>query len=228
MGALAYDDLKAIVKLRLGSKTTWDDISGVDYHGVLVNQAYKQLTSAHRLPILGKSFVFPQLHVSTTDVTVAGNGYIAVPDFTLRVRHVYDATSKNKLDWMPLSWYVSQTDRADSTSRGAPAKWNRDGNRIYLHPTPDAVYSLEVWYRRVVENLDTGQATLIGAEWDDAIIALAAYKGHLWMGDYEKVKADKDEYIDIVTGLIGVYNKEEMDRNEHILPDPDYLHPNGR
>ncbi|MCK7512138.1 MAG: hypothetical protein MZV70_54260 [Desulfobacterales bacterium] len=37
----------------------------------------------------------------------------------LRVRHVYDATSKHKLDWMPVSWYVSQTDRADTTAEGA-------------------------------------------------------------------------------------------------------------
>ena len=223
MGALAFSDLTAITKVRLGSNPQWDSMGGVDYHGLLVNQAYKQLTSSHRLPIIEKSFTFPQLHVNTTSSTVDGQAYINVPDYTLRIRHVFDNTSKVKLDWMPVSWYVGQTDRSTAASEGAPQKWTRDGGRIWLWPTPDAVYSLEVWYRRTVADLSSSQVTLIGAEWDPAILALAAYKGHLWMGDYEKVKADKEEYLDIVTGLIGVYNREEQDRNEHILADPDYL-----
>lgn len=228
MGALGFDSLKAILKLRLGQRTQLDNIGGVDYHGVLINQAYKQLTSSHRLPILEKSFYFPQMHVVTDPVlaTVDGQAYVNAPSDTLRVRHVFDKTNKVKLDWMPVSWYVSQTDRADTTAEGPPTKWTRDGDRIYLYPTPGAVYSIEVWYRKVAASLDAAQTTLIGAEWDPAIIALASYKGHIWLGEYDRAKPDKEEYIDIVTGLINVYSREESDRNEGFAVDDQYLHPN--
>jgi hypothetical protein len=227
MGALGFDNLKAIVKLRLGQRTQLDSIGGVDYHGVLVNQAYKQLTSAHRLPMVEKSFTFPQMHVVSPSMpTVDGQAYITAPSDTLRVRHVFDKTTPHKLDWMPVSWYVLQTDRADTTAEGAPQKWTRDGDRIYMWPTADAVYQMEVWYRRVATDLAASQVTLIGAEWDPAILALASYKGHIWLGEYDRAKPDKEEYIDIVTGLIGVYNREESDRNENMLADDQYLRPN--
>jgi len=228
MGALGFDTLKSIVKLRLGQRTQLDSVGGVDYHGVLVNQAYKQLTSSHRLPIIEKSFTFPQMHVVSDPVipTVDGQAYISAPSDTLRIRHVFDVTSKAKLDWMPVSWYVSQTDRADTTAEGAPQKWTRDANRIYVHPTPDKVYNIEVWYRKVAVDLAATQTTLIGAEWDPAILALASYKGHIWLGEYDRAKPDKEEYLDIVTGLIGVYNREESDRNEHMLADDQYLRNN--
>jgi len=227
MGALGFDSLTAILKLRLGQRTQYDDIGGINYHGVLINQAYKQLTSAHRLPLVEKSFYFPQMHVVSPSIpTVDGQAYVNAPSDTLRVRHVFDKTTPHKLDWMSIPWYVSQDTRADTTAEGAPLKWSRDGNRIYIFPTPDAVYDLEVWYRRVAADLSASQTTLIGAEWDGAIIALAAYKGHIWLGEYDRAKPDKEEYTDIVTGLINVYAREESDRNEAMLADDQYLRPN--
>lgn len=228
MGALGFDSLKAILKLRLGTKTQLDSIGGVDYHGLLINQAYKQLTSSHRLPILEKSFYFPQMHTVTDPVLATADGvpYINAPSDTLRVRHVYDKTAGKKLDWMPVPWYVSQTDRSDTTAEGPPTKWTRDGSRIYLHPTPAGVYDIEVWYRKIAQSLEGVQTTLIGAEWDPAIIALAAYKGHVWLGEHDRARPDKEEYIDIVTGLINVYSREESDRNEHFEVDSQYLRYN--
>jgi hypothetical protein len=228
MGALGFDSLKAILKLRLGQRTQLDSIGGTDYHGVLINQAYKQLTASHRLPILEKSFYFPQMHTVTSPALTTTDGvpYITAPSDTLRVRHVFDKTNGRKLDWMPTSWYVSQTDRADTTAEAPPAKWNRDGNYIWLHPTPAGAYDMEVWYRKVAASLDGAQVTLIGAEWDPAIIALASYKGHIWLGEYDRAKPDKEEYIDIVTGLINVYSREETDRNEHFEVDDQYRYPN--
>lgn len=225
MGALGFDSLKAILKLRLGQRTQLDSIGGVDYHGILINQAYQQLTSSHRLPILEKSFYFPQMHVVTDPVlaTVDGQPYINSPSDMLRARYIYDKTNSHKLSWVPMSWYVAQTDRSDTTAEAPPEKWSRDGNRIYLYPTPGAIYSIEVWYRRVAASLDGAQTTLVGAEWDPAILALASYKGHIWLGEYDRAKPDKEEYIDIVTGLINVYAREESDRDEHFEVDSQYF-----
>lgn len=225
MGALDFETFKAMLLLRMGNRTELQTAGSTptDYYGVWINQAYRQLCTAKRIPETSGKVDFPQLHtVTPTDITaVAGTPYISVPNETLYLEHVFCTYSgkERQLDWCPPERYTSYPDRALTASRGVPREWTRIGTYIYLYPTPDAAYTYQVWYRRTPPNLAAGQSTLIGAEWDQAILLLAAYRASSWMGDAERAKAARTDYLETVNGLIGIYGNEEKDRNENLRPD---------
>ena len=226
MGALTYENFNAMLLLRLGNRTELQDVSGTDFYGIWTNQAYRQLCTAKRIPETTGKVDFPQLHTVTgADVAaVAGTPYISVPTNTLYVEHVVCTYSgkERQLDWCPPSRYSSYPDRALTAARGVPREWVHIGNYIYVYPTPDAAYTYQIWYRMNPPSLATGQSTLIGSEWDQPILLLAAYRAASWMGDYDKAKAAKAEYLESVSGLIGIYGDEERDRNEHLRVDDIY------
>lgn len=229
MGSLAFDDFKAQLLLRMGNRTQLQSVSSIDYYGVWINQAYKRLTCSARVPLVGKSVYFPELQTKTTTGTSTSNGvaYITTPSDAIFVKHVYNTTSTKKLSWIPLAQYVEKTDRADAGAEAAPTRWHRHGNYIYLHPTPDATYVLEVWYQKRPLDLQGEEVTVIGEEWDYPILCLAAYYAHQWMGEYERSKAIREEYADAVGGVIGIYAREEKDRNENLRPDDAYYPSRG-
>lgn len=225
MGALDFETFKAMLLLRLGNRTELQTAGATptDYYGIWVNQAYRQLCSAKRIPETAGKVDFPQLHtVTSTDITgVIGTPHIAVPNETLYVEHVFCTLSgyERQLDWCPPERYTSYPDRGLTANRGTPREWTRIGTSIYLYPTLDKAYTYQVWFRRLPPNLSTGQSTLIGAEWDQVILLLAAYRASSWMGDTERAKAARAEYLEAVNGLIGIYGNEEKDRNENLRPD---------
>jgi len=68
--------------------------------------------------------------------------------------------------------------------------------------------------------LSGSATTVIGEEWDEAILSLAAYIGFSWTHEYEKAEKRKDEFIGLVSGLIGLYDKEEKGAEDILHADP--------
>lgn len=227
MGALVYETFNAMLLQRLGNRTEWQNVGGQDLYGVWTNLAYRQLCTARKIPETSGRVDFPQLHAVTgTDISaVAGTPYISVPNNTLYVEHVVCTYSgkERRLDWCPPERYADYSDRALTANRGVPREWVHIGNYIYLYPTPDSAYTYEVWYRLNPPSLTTGQSTLIGSEWDFPILFLASYRAAAWVGDTERAKGSRAEYLESVQGLLGIYGNEEKDRNENIRPDDVYI-----
>ena len=230
MGAVTFDQFKAFVLLRLGNRTELQSVSSVDYYGIVVNQAYRQICTSRRLPETDKRVWFPQLEsVTSTDITAtAGTAYISVPTNSLLIHDVICTYSgkERDLDWCPPERYKSYTNRRLTASRGTPREWTHIGNFIYLYPTPDAAYTYEVWFRLNPPDMVSGASTLIGSEWDQAIMLLASYKLANWVGDKDKSSMARAEYIEYISGIAGIYGEEERDRNENIRPDYAYLRAN--
>ena len=215
MGQRSFIDFREALRFNLGQRT---DLTA--YLGGWVNQAYNDFCTRNRFWSLSlpKYFVFPELLTATITPTVRGVATIAVPSDCVYVRHIWDSTSDAKLDRIRFYNYVKSTGRANATSR--PTQWVRDGNSIYLYPTPDAAYTLYVYYRKrpdpMVGDIDT---TEIGDEWDEPITMLSTIFTLERLKEFDKAEMWKKEWLDMMGGKIGIYDREDRDMSPYLAPD---------
>lgn len=226
MGALGFDDFKELLKMRGGLNAALDSAgaSSLNYYGIWVNSAYRQLCTQTKVLGLNKSLYFPQLMTSTTATTTDGTAYVNVPSDCLFIEDVYDTTHNRNLDWIPWGTYLEYTDRTTAASEADPSEWTRHLTRIYLHPTPGTTGdTLTIYYKKLVADLSGTQTTDIGAEWDDVILELAAYKMFVGIGEYDKAKFAKEAFVEMAIGLADIYNAEEDDSQQQWGPSTAYM-----
>ncbi len=116
--------------------------------------------------------------------------------------------------------YVANTGRETEANRSKPQKWIRDGAYIYLWPTPDAVYTMYVYYRKRPSPLSSGtETTVIGAEWDQPILWLATVDSLVRFNDFENLDKWKNEFLGMIRDRIGIYDKEQRDSADYFKVD---------
>ena len=226
MGSTSFDIFCDHLKYRMGMDTGIESISSgaVNYYGIWTNMAYRQICAAHKMPGLNKIFRIPELETSSTATTVDGTAYVSTPSDCIAVRTVFDETNDTKLTFIPTSTYFAYNDRATTTSEGDPTEWTRAGARIYLHPTPGTTGdTLTIHYKKRPSDMSGTGTTVIGDEWDEPIVILASQKGFLWQGAFDKAKAAREEFIEVVAGLIGAYDAQEGDRDIGFGPSTSYM-----
>jgi len=223
MGTVTFDNFKTYLKLRFGNDDNLD--SGTNYYGKWINDAYNLLTTQQKFWGLRRRFRFPELETSASKTTSDGTYYVETPTDCLYVLQVYDETNDYLLRNIPLSKYLGYTDRSNTSVEGVPTEWIRSGANIYLHPTPDATYTLTVHYRKRVTALTGTDATAIGPEWDDIILDIATYIGKMYMRQFEEAKLFKAEATEKIAGILSLYDQEEMARNEYWRIDENYIDP---
>ena len=212
MGTINFGAMKEYTKFQFGNNTEFEAVgsSATNFYGLWVNRAYNHLTTMDRFFGVRRDFYFPQLETSSTASTVDGTAYVSVPTDCLIIREIYDTTNNRKFVNIPHSEYVGYTSRADTTAEGKPTSWVRQGTYIYLYPTPDAAYTLRIYYRKIPTVLSAdGAVTAIGDEWDDIVVQLAVYYGKSWTGDYEGAKMAREDVNDRIASLISIYGKEK-------------------
>jgi hypothetical protein len=170
-----------------------------------------------------KRLYFPQLFTSTTAATVDGQAYVSVPSDALYVTEVFDTTSGNKLTHITWKQYIEYTDRTTASAEGDPAEWTRSAGRIYVHPTPDAAMTLTIYFKKLVTDLSGTLTTDVGAEWDDVILELAAYKMFTWTHEYDKAKPVKESFLEMAAGLADICRNEHKDMDESFGPSSSYM-----
>lgn len=219
--AYSFANFKTYLKIIFKRRDDLESIDSVNLYGIWTNAAYKDLTTKHRFWGLRYNFFFPQLEVSdTSQSTSDGVAYVDVPSDALIIRGVFDETSDLYLNRMPsIKSYRRKTDRGDTSAEGPPTEWIRSGDYIYLYQTPDATYSLEIFYKKVIAALTGTGETVIGTEWDDTILHLAAYKGFIWLGEYQKADVHKSLVMESMENLVGIYYEEEKDIKKTLQSD---------
>ena len=222
MGTWDYDRLKDELLFRFGNR---DDLEApTDWAGRFVNKAYLTLCTKNRFWTLKKNFDFPELETTATANTVDGTAYITTPTDAYILRHLHNNT--DDVPMRPIGYldYANKTDRADTSAEGAPTQWLRSGTKLYLYPTPDAVYVIGIHYRKRPTLLTAGtDVTVLGVEWDEPIVMLAEYQLHLHFHDYEKATKTKEEWLDLVAGIMGAYDKPQEDARQYLQPHPSYM-----
>lgn len=220
MGAYSLTNFTAYLTHRLGART--DLATPTDHLTRYVNMAYKRLATSDKMWEVKQRFYFPELEVITSVNTTDGNPYILTPSDCLVIRELFDTTNSVRLDWLSWPEYVGKTDRFDTTAEGTPSYWHRRGTRIYLYPTPGAVYSINVDYKKRVSSLDgaTYVTTILGEEWDDVILEMATYIAWYELNQPDKAKEAKANAKEMIAERIGTYSAEEQARRERVQPDP--------
>jgi len=221
MGSQGFDTLKEMLKLRCGNRADLEGAgdSSLNYYGIWINSAYRELCTQTNILGFKKKLYFPQLMSSTTDTTTDGTAYVDVPSDCLYITEVFDTTNGRKLDQIQWKEYIEYTDRTTTTAEGDATEWARYGSYIYLHPTPSTTGdTITIYYKKLVADLSGTQTTSIGAEWDDAIVELAANRAFHWLHEYDKAKACKEAFLEIAAGLSDMYFLEEKDSDHSFDP----------
>lgn len=207
---LTFEEFEAHLKLKFRGRDDVESISGTNFFQQWTNKAYKWLTTRDRLWDLKFNYRFPQLEViDDTQALTAETAYLSIPDKTLYTLEIFDTTEKRPLNWMPPRDYLRKTDRADSNAYADPSHWTHIDAYYYFWPTPDAANTLELLRRKIPDPLDGAETTIIGEEWDEAILYLASWIGHDWLGEIELADKAKDNFKEYVKGLIAIYYNEE-------------------
>ena len=227
MGSLSFDSMTELLKFRAGNNAALDSAmaSGTNLYEVWLNQAYRQLCSQDYILGLKKRLYFPQLMTISTATTVTSQAYVSVPSGCLYITEVFDTTNLKKLDHITWKQYVEYTDRSTAASYGDPSEWTRAGTYIYLHPTikTGVTNQLSIYHKKLPTDMSGELTTVIGAEWDDVIIELAAYKCFTWNHEYDKAKFVKETFLEMAAGLADCYQNENKDRNESFGPSTSYI-----
>lgn len=229
MGSWGFDDFKKYLKFKLGQR---DDLEAAgddaeNLYGIWTNLAYRHLTTNRKFFGRQYNISFPERGTSTTDTTVDGQAYIDVPAGTLYVEDLYDETNNRWLEPIHHRKYVKYTDRDTASAEGEPTEWVRRGSYLYLHSTPDDTYTIRIYTQQIFDDLTGSGTTEIGKEWDEIILQLALVKALKWTKDYQEYEVEKKELFDLLDGMLGVYGKEELGKNEYMHLPWSYLNRSG-
>lgn len=96
-----------------------------------------------------------------TGVTVAGQGFIALPASTWKVRRIARLEGQDPVPLARIS--VSESDRYGS-ARSCPVAYRPTERGVDLYPTPDAVYTLSFTYTPVAPTLGAAREYYNGWE----------------------------------------------------------------
>jgi len=224
-GDKTFAEMVDEVELAFGQRT---DIATIA--GEIVNDAYLRITCSNEIFGQRTNSYFPSLEMRSSGLNTSdGQAHITVPTDCLFIRHVWDSTNDVKLTKISLADYIQRTGRATASAEGKPQQWVRRSSEatgydyVFLYPTPDAAYTIYIYYRARPAKLTGTSKTVIGMEWDEAIVTLACAITAQRLKDYEAVKMYKDEFSDIVTGLVGLYDNEDLDKMDYRKVDDTYI-----
>ena len=216
MGVQQFSEFKDELQVEMGENTALTSLGGINFYGRWINSAYITLATQNKMWGIRRSFTFPELEDIETDVTVDGSATIDCPSDALIIRHVWDSTNDVKLIGIPFATYITYSGRADTSAEGKPTQWVRNGDNIYLYPTPDDEYTIYTYYRkRPAKLVDDDDTTVIGVEWDEPILRLAKSLALRKLQQYDEAKKEKEEFIDMIRGIVGIYDQESYDRQQH-------------
>lgn len=132
--------------------------------------------------------------VDSTITTTASQEYVDISGISDLddVENIYEASNDVNLKEVSFDTY-RQMAPDPSEATGNPVKFARRGkNRLYLFPTPDAVYTLNIFYLRTQSNLSgTSDTTGLDSKLDYWIVAEASVFWQLMedAGDTGKLSA---------------------------------------
>jgi hypothetical protein len=220
MGNYTYQNFQDYLKLELYQRTDLE--TPTDYYSTWTNQSYINLATR-------KDLYFPEMEKLADAQTSDGTVYVEAPTDTLFIRTIFDDTSTVKLKKVSWIRYIRYTNRADTSAEDNPNKWTHAGGgtgrgRLYLYPTPDAAYDLTIYYRAVPARLSNStDTTAIGEEWDEIILKMAVWQTLMRLKEYDKAEKEKEVVDEMIRDLRGVYDRENIDRDDILQPSQAYL-----
>lgn len=218
MGAKTFATFQSDLLFELGNRTDLDN-----YKADWVNHAYITLTTMNRFWGLKRDFHFPELFDFSSASCTDGTAWVQTAERCLYVKDVWDTTNDTQLKKIGWNDYVGRTGRSDTDSEGDPEYWvtygatgsNNKYKRVWLYPTPDSSQGIRIYYRKIpTEMSGDDDVTDIGIEWDEPLLQLAVVQSHMRLNDFDKAEYKKKEWLEMVSGIIGIYDKEDLARKD--------------
>jgi len=152
-----------------------------------------------------------------TTTSVANNAFLDVsgPEGGFRfARGLQILNSSNERTWLQqrdatfMDEYANQ--RSETTGTGFPKFWgNWNGNTIILAPTPDAIYTIEMWYDETPERLsNTNTTTFLSTNAQEVLIYGCVAQAY----SYLKNSQDMQIYDQKFQSAMTTYANEQMGR----------------
>jgi hypothetical protein len=152
-----------------------------------------------------------------TATSVANNAFLDVsgPEGGFRfARGLQILNSSNERTWLQqrdatfMDEYANQ--RSETTGTGFPKFWgNWNGNTIILAPTPDAIYTIEMWYDETPERLSsTNTTTFLSTNAQEVLIYGCVAQAY----SYLKNSQDMQIYDQKFQSAMTTYANEQMGR----------------
>ena len=218
MGTTTFSEFKDQLKFELGERTDLSSHSTLgDLYGDWIDLGYLTLVTSNDIQGVKRSLYFPELFTEDTSQSTAdGTATVNKPTDALYVEGVIDTTSDFEMENISWKEYKGYTGRSNSDSRATPREWTRRGDLIYMHPTPDAVYAITIYYYKRPAVLTGTDVTAIGKEWDEAVLKLSVVFGLMKLKRYEEAAVEKKAWIQLLEGITGMYDKERRDRDRQL------------
>jgi hypothetical protein len=152
-----------------------------------INSCYLDLVTTGKFPELER---FAPIPCPTLDMTISFATTAHDEDYlltTIATDFMFPISLRDLTNNMPLRqrdvrWY----DRNKSLTEGKPRVYINYGGYILLDPTPDANYTIRMRYRKKVDTValvNPADVPVIGAQWHEALVLGASYRGFRSLGD---------------------------------------------
>lgn len=219
MGDYSFVTFKQMLKFEIGERTDLLAHSDLgDLYGRWINLAYLTLSTSMKIIGVEGQLYFPELFTEDTSQSTAdGTKTLNTPSDAIYIEGVWDTT--NDIELTNISWaeYKERSGRSDSNAETKPTEWTRRGTYLYLHSTPDSIYACTIYYKKKPTVLsDDDDVTVLGEEWDEAILKHAVVTGLMKLKRYDEAAIEYKGWIKLMYGLVGMYDRERRDREEQL------------
>lgn len=124
--------------------------------------------------------------IDTSQSTVIGTQSVNIPAGSMVVQFVRNTTGNSLLAWLPRVEFQ----RRPITPTGTPTHWTTQGTKILLNPTPSAIVTLAIGYKKPPTLLAVdADATSLPDVWDPAIYMMAVHHALLALGEEQRASA---------------------------------------
>lgn len=159
-------------------------------------------------------FHFKAMEDKQSIVTVDGTSVYSVPASTDCVEGLYiedpNSYQHSPIDRITYDFYeqnfVNTTD-----AEGKPTHYFRRGDDITLYPTPDDVYNITLYRRKVLGDFSAGGTFFGPQEWYEIVLYGAVTRGFQRLGDYQRAQASATFQASLVSSTTPTEAKEEYD-----------------
>jgi hypothetical protein len=136
-----------------------------------------------------------QYVLSSGIVTTAGNGYVTLPPDMLEVRRVKVISSPNSvLEYMTPE--NLDTIYNDSSNQGQPESYTILGTEAQFGPVPDAVYTVEFYYKQRIPSLAVNNTNWLITNFPNMYLWGSILAGQVYLINDDRIPAINAAYQD--------------------------------